>query len=141
MTDLLNQNPDFLSLCEEEILRLHRMIETWLNGTVPDSDEVFSGFCDALDEHFRMIPPSGSILSKQDICSSFRKAYGTHAGACTVKIEALRCLNHAQDYAMLMYHEIQKGSCANKRVSTVLFCKDRKTGKPKWLHLHETWIK
>ena len=123
---------------KREIEDLHRFFVEWFSGIMPAA-EFDAGFYSRFDPEFRLIPPSGSILTLGEIGTGIRNAYGTNPDF-RIAIRNVR-IRRARDRTILAtYEEWQRNALAstppdNARIATVLF----ETSVPlRWLHIHET---
>ena len=129
-----------LQMLSDEVKNLHKFIQVWLTGTVPQTQQVFSRFGEALDTNFVIIDPAGVASPRQELIKTFWSAHGIREKNFTIEI---RNLNHRLtfgDFALVTYEEWQFGNATTGRVSSVVFKGPEKENKIRWVHLHETWI-
>lgn len=136
------QNPDFENRCHEEVVELHKVIEGWFAGTLPDTDSAFLEFSDAMADDFEIISPTGSRSDRNAIIGSLRTAYGVRESAFSIAIKNIRTRLLIPPLALLTYEEWQfENGHETARLSTVLLRED--PGAPRgisWVHLQETWL-
>lgn len=138
----LSASATFEDRCHQEVVRLHEMIEAWLAGSIPDSDEAYRRFSAAMADDFEIISPSGARSDRAGIVSSFRNAHGTRDAQFLVAIKNVKTRLLRSPLALLTYEEWQfDNGKATARLSTVLLRQDSSTpGGVAWVHLHETWL-
>ncbi|MCG8456718.1 MAG: DUF4440 domain-containing protein [Holophagales bacterium] len=138
----------------KEIEELHRFFEGWFLGILPDTDEAFARFADALDGDFMIVSPSGRATERAALLEALRGAHGAWgsgdgaseagAGGGRIWIENVRIRHLAGDLVVATYEEWQqKGgeARARGRLSTVVFRREGNApGGLAWLHVHETWL-
>jgi hypothetical protein len=126
----------------QEVVDLHAFFETWLSGTVENTDVVFSRLENALGEEFTMVPPSGARLQRPDVIGWIRGAHGTKENLDPFRITVFEpeLLLLRPPLIILRYVEEQAaGSVVTRRRSTAVFEALADEGM-RWLALHETWI-
>jgi hypothetical protein len=132
----------FEQRCHNEVVALHVMIEEWLAGKRPDTDDAFRRFSEAMADDFEIIPPSGARLDRDAIVASFRCAHAARSRDFSLTIKNIRTRMLAPPLALVTYEEWQsEHGVTTARVSTVLL-RDA-PGSPAgiaWVHLHETWL-
>ena len=132
------------SIFLSEVSRLHTVIEGWTTGRLPETDEAFAGFADALDPQFVLINPEGSIERRDHVVTRFRQrhgARGAHAFRITIAEARLRFV--LADHALVNYEEHwHRGDdpAGTILASAWLRHTKRAPGGVGWLHLHETWL-
>jgi hypothetical protein len=141
--------------CKDEILRIHCFFVDWLNGTVPNTDEMFDTNCGAvLADKLILIKTNGKVIHHDALQKDLRHAHGSKKGlffdmeihnvvvvqqpsqySCLVMYEEWhygRKTGHAEEATSLLY---------DKRICTALFQKKEDTPSGvEWLHIHETSI-
>ena len=130
-----------VQLCQE-VVELHDMIEAWLAGSIPNTDEAYQRFSDAMAGDFEIISPLGKRSDRDAIISLLRTAHGSREAPFSVAIKNLRTRLLSPPLALLTYEEWQyeKGK-ATARLSTVLLRDDpSRPGGVAWVHLQETWL-
>ena len=129
-----------LQIFFDEVIKLHQIIQDWMNGSAPKSAKAFSCFGDALDTDFVIVHPTGVAEHREELVKSFWSAHGVQEKNFTIEI---RNLNHRLtfgEFALVTYEEWQFGNTNSGRVSSVLFRKPDKENRVRWVHLHETWL-
>ena len=129
-------------LGRREVVSLHEFIEAWMAGSLPDTDETYARFAEAMAEDFQIISPSGALSDRTKILSAFRGAHGVRSKVFSVVIKNFRTRLIAPPLMLATYEEWQyENDAATARVSTVLIRRDAaKPGGVAWVHLHETWL-
>ena len=127
--------------CVCEIVELHAFFQGWLDGSLPNSDEVFARFAAATAPDFTLIGPDGSMAHFAATAAWIRAAHGTRPGFQLWTTD--HQLQHQDgNCAVVTYREWQTLSGAtNVRVSTAVFQSD--PAAPNGvvcLHVHETWL-
>lgn len=126
------------STAEKEIARLHDFFVGWFNGTLPESDEGFSGVENALAPSFTMVTPDGNLLERAALMERLRASYGKRKVTIETNLRSVKVLDGTRLFAV--YDEISRENGATRVLaSTVLF--ERDTDAPlglRWLHVHET---
>ncbi len=139
---ITSETTAFEKRCHEEVVALHVMIEAWLTGRLPNTDEAFARFSDAMAQDFEIISPTGRRSDRDTIIASFRAAHGARAEDFSVAVRNVRTRLLQPELALLTYEEWQffeRGETA--RFSSVLFRDDPdKPGGVAWVHLQETWL-
>lgn len=126
--------------CANEIQELHRFIESWLLGSVEQTQEQFARFEGAMAEDFVIIHPNGNAQTKAAICTSFWGAYGVQKLPFTVHVKNIQYRVVSEPYCLLTYEEWQTGERETARLSTILFRQVPEQDRVEWVHLHETWL-
>ncbi len=132
--------------CEAEVRRLHRFLEDWMTGALPNTAAVFDReYALVFAPSVVLVDPGGVIYERAGILEWTRAAYGMHADpekAFTIWIDNVHTQHRHGDLCLAMYEEWQRlrgiRSC---RLATALF--SRGPGTPHgvaWLHAHETWL-
>lgn len=137
MTDASIQD----AVCEE-ITAVHVFFESWFNGRVPNSDEVFhKGFTEHLGDRFLIIVPGGDVLGAENIAAAIRSGHGSNPDF-RIQIRKVEVRLHTDLLIVATYEEWQRNArnstpANNGRVATVVFeCADHL----RWCHLQETWL-
>lgn len=126
----------------DEVERLHLLIERWFQGTAAEAD--FGVLERALHPGFENIQPAGRVLTKSDLTTGLKAAYGANP-AFRIEIRDVRLIAAYPEAGLVLatYLEMQfaaKNTVPpdNLRRSTVLF----ETGADRliWRHLHETAV-
>lgn len=131
-------------LCRREVVELHRFIEDWSNGRVPDDDATFARIADALGEGFLLVSPDGTTHELPGLLDDLRTAHGRWSGGPPgrIWIEDVQVRDEDADRAVVVYVEWQESDGVTRgRISSAVF--RRRADAPagvEWLHLHETWV-
>jgi hypothetical protein len=133
---------DFEQRCHMEIARLHVTIEAWMAGSIPDTDEAYASFSEAMADDFEIIAPSGKRSNQKQIIAAFRTAHGSRTADFSIAIRSIRTRMVSPPLALLTYEEWQyEGGQASARISSVLLRDDpARPGGVAWVHLQETWL-
>lgn len=136
------QTMNFEQRCHQEVVALHETIEAWLAGALPDTDEAFARFSDAMADDFEIISPAGTRADRDAIIASLRAAHGVQRADFTISIRNVRTRLLAPPLALVTYEEWQsEGEQTTARFSSVLMREDaQKPGGVGWVHLQETWL-
>ncbi len=128
---------------EAEIREFHEALTGWFSGTLPRTEQGFSGLADVIAEDFTLISPRGVVDQAAPLMAEIEGAHGVQSGvAFSIRIENCRLRFADQSHCLGTYEEWQvRESVTTARLSTVLFRvrADRRHGL-EWLHLHETWL-
>ena len=128
---------------EREVRDLHRFLEGWLGGRLPDGDAAFAPFPDALGPDFVIISPGGTATGRAALCRELRAAHGVHAaGDFRIRIENCRLRAAGADFCLGTYEEWQElAGRTTARLGTVFFRAEPSARHGLcWHHLHETWL-
>lgn len=137
MTDASIQD----AVCEE-ITAVHVFFESWFNGRVPNSDEVFhKGFTEHLGDRFLIIVPGGDVLGAENIAAAIRSGHGSNPDF-RIQIRKVEVRLHTDLLIVATYEEWQRNArnstpANNGRVATVVF---ERADHLRWCHLQETWL-
>lgn len=126
----------------QEVVALHVVIEQWLTGDLPDTDEAYSPFSDAMADSFEIVSPTGVRSDRATIVASLRSAHGVQQEGFSIAIKNLRTRSLASGFALVTYEEWQTaGDRTTARFSSVWLREDSNTPRGiAWLHLQETWL-
>ncbi len=131
----------------KEVVELHRFIEEWSNGVLPDDEASYARFSNALAQDFVIISPDGTSQDHDSIVEGFRTSHGRWRSADgtpsgVLRIEEIEVVAVSPPLALVSYQEWQElpaGTVA--RLSSVLFREsDAAPGGVEWVHLHESWL-
>ena len=129
---------------EAEIWEFHEALVGWFSGTLPRTEQGFSGLADVIAEDFTLISPRGGVDKAAPLMAQIEKAHGVQSvDLFSIKIQNCRLIFADEAHCLGTYEERQERKGApTVRLSTVLFRvrADRRNGR-EWLHLHETWLK
>jgi hypothetical protein len=131
---------DLAIRCADEVVALHRVIESWLTGSAPRTREAFARFADALADEFVIVHPSGAAESKSDIVAALWNAHGANGDGFSIEIRNVTCRVEADPWCVLTYEEWQHDDETTARISTVVFLRSDTAIGVEWVHLHETWL-
>jgi hypothetical protein len=126
--------------CFNEVIELHRFIQSWLWASIPKTHDLFSRFTNALDDQFQIIHPDGTVSSYTEICDDVWSMHGREAPSFSMEIRNLHLRFSIPQHSLVTYEEWQHGPKTNARVSTAFLQESEQDGRIKWIHLHETWL-
>lgn len=126
---------------EREVVELHRVIEGWLAGRLSRSSQAFAAFADLLAEDFTVLPPDGTVVSRENVLYGFEGAHGALPGVA-VEIRAFRFIDSGAEIGVARFEEWQQHvSNSNARASLVAMRRDPIARHGwRWLALHEAWL-
>jgi hypothetical protein len=127
--------------CEREIKELHSFFQSWLEGSLPATDEIFMRFTRATATEFTLVGPDGRMAGRDETATWIRAAHGTrHGFRLWTDEHTLRAAG--KDWALATYREWQThAGVTTVRASTVLFVADDEAPAGlSWVHVHETWV-
>ncbi|MEM1177917.1 MAG: DUF4440 domain-containing protein [Acidobacteriota bacterium] len=137
------ERSEFAQACADEVEGLHQFFHDWFVGELPDTDEAYARFADALAPEFIIISPSGRVSRRDGLLESLRGAHGSgKETGVKIWIRGFDVRFEQGDLAIVNYEEWQqrRGSKTG-RVSTAMLQRDPEApGGVRWLHLHETWL-
>ena len=122
----------------KEINELHQFFQAYFRG---DLDDV-TRFTSVMMDEFRLIPPSGEELNREQIVHAVISGKGSRPSV-EIWTSSHDLIEEIDDLLIAEYieHQRDEGEETQRR-STVIFRKDREAfNQLKWLHVHETWIK
>lgn len=137
----------FAERCEQEIHDLHTFLEQWSVGELPDTDEAYARFSDALAPDFSLIDTDGSVVPRDALVTGLRGAHKRWPGGGSIGIGEVQQVMVQGDVAVFTYvehHDFDagEGRKMSMRRSTVTFHDDADgPNGVRWKHLQETWIK
>ena len=134
-----------IDVVRPEIESLHRFFVRWFGGQCPSSAAEFeTNFTVRFDPDFKLIQPSGALLSLSELSEAVRLGHGSNP---EFRIEIRNARVHRQDAGLVLatYEEWQRNAKASKppnngRIATVLFESVPADRDLRWLHVHETWL-
>lgn len=123
-----------------EIEALHEFFVDWFAG-MPSQDSLRDLVGTRFHPDFVMIPPSGAVLTLEQVADGLRAAHGKNP-EFRIAIRNVRVRFASDDLVLATYEEWQRNAKAsqppnNARISTALF---RTSELLRWLHVHETWL-
>lgn len=128
-----------------EVVELHRFFVDWFRGRCAggeaDYDRLFAA---RLAPSFAMVPPAGKIVTRADLLTGMREAYGSNP-AFAIAIRNCELRWEGERHLLATYEEWQRGAVHSKpsdnaRMATVLLRRREGELPFEWLHLHETWM-
>jgi hypothetical protein len=133
---------DFEHRCHEEVIAVHKTIEAWFTGALPNTDQAFARFSVPMAVDFEIVSPRGTRADRGTILDAVRAAHATRHASFSITIKNIRTRFLQPPLALLTYEEWQTESgVTTARLSSVLLRDDpRKPGGVAWVHLHETWL-
>ena len=124
-----------------EVERMHVFIEDWIGGLRQN----MSPFTEALAEEFTFVPPSGSVLGREEAITAMEAADNAHADSRpSFRIDVQDAEVQLSVYGMhlVTYREHQRieGEWHSRTSSVWLRETTRTATGLEWVHLHETWL-
>ncbi|MCX7684022.1 MAG: hypothetical protein N2Z67_01985 [Acetobacteraceae bacterium] len=121
-----------------EAIALHEVFEAWLSS----GEAAFSRIEAALDPAFRMVPPDGRLVARQEVLDRLAGAAGARGAGFRIAVEEPFVLAAPPGQLLLHYLERQRTPAAETlRRSAALFRADPAGPNGlRWLFLQETWI-
>ncbi len=128
---------------EAEVREFHEALTGWFSGTLPRTEQGFSGLAGVIAEDFTLISPRGVVDQAAPLLAEIEGVHGVQSGVrFSIRIENCRLRFADGPHCLGTYEEWQeREGVTTARLSTVLFRvrTDRRNGL-EWLHLHETWL-
>ena len=124
-----------------EVEEVHRIIQDWMAGDVPEDDKAFKRLESALASDFTLVNPNGNELDRKTLLGQLRQAWGNRAGI-RVWAEQINVVCAKPPIVVARYDEYEQDHGAPaQRVSTVVFrCIDGQPNGLEWLRVHETHV-
>jgi len=127
------------NMVRAEVESLHRFFEGWFSGALP-RDELESEFLCRFDPGFVLIPPTGGVLTLEELAASLLVSHGTRPDF-GISIRNVEVRSVSAGHVLANYEEWQQDGlasarCQNARITTVLF---QNVEPLRWVHVHETW--
>ena len=124
----------------EEVESLHKFFEGWFSGALSKS-ELEPEFLCRFDPGFVLIPPTGRVLTLEELAAGLLASYGTRPDL-RISIRNVKVRSVSGGHILATYEEWQQSGLApeqvqNARITTAVF---DSVGPLKWIHVHETWI-
>ena len=124
-----------------EVERMHVFIEDWIGGLRQN----ISPFTEALAEEFTFVPPSGSVLDREEAIAAMEAADDAHADSSpSFRVDVQDAEVQLSVYGMhlVTYREHQRidGEWHSRTSSVWLRETTRTATGLEWVHLHETWL-
>ena len=147
MTEIITHSPGETPLNEQtvptEIAELHAFFEDWFVGRLPDDDQAFARFADAMGEGFEIVSPAGTATGRDDLLAMLRSAHSSSAeGALRIWTDNVTARSVGDGLILARYEEWQEAGGETKgRVSSAVLREDSSApGGFLWLSVHETWL-
>ena len=124
-----------------EVERMHVFIQDWIGGLRQN----MSPFTESLAEEFTFIPPSGTVLDREQSIAAMEDAGDAHADSSpSFRIDVQDAEVQLSVYGMhlVTYREHQRidGEWHSRTSSVWLRETTRTATGLEWVHLHETWL-
>lgn len=132
--------PNVEATVREEVENLHEFFVAWFSGALPRS-EFEPGFLRRFDPGFVLIPPTGSLLTLEELATALRAAHATRLDF-RIAIRNVQVRRVTDEQILATYEEWQwsghdSTSVPTARITTAVF----KNLEPlQWLHVHESWL-
>lgn len=126
---------------QQEIEELHQFFQDWYNGVLPQSNEAFARFADAMALGFTIIFPSGNVMRREPLVEALYKSYDGRDGF-RIWIKNVQIHQKVGDVIVASYQEWQRDQeQTTARLSSVILERDSNAPNGlRWLHVHETWL-
>ena len=113
-----------------EIVELHQFFEDWFLGRLPQVEEAFARFSNHMAKDFRIIPPSGTIITLETLSKHLWDAHGNNIADFKIWIENLQVYQRSS-FIYTTYEEWQRnGEKITRRVSTAIFEEHQAASQP-----------
>lgn len=132
---------DITHTANAEIVGVHDFFAAWFQGDVPDIDEAYARFADALHPDFTMVVTTGVVLDRQAVLGFVRNAHSSRSADFRIEIREFESRAVGADSALVTYEEWQfeGDELLSARTSTAYFVTDPAAPLGvAWRHLHET---
>jgi len=142
-TDSAGETPLNEQTIATEIAALHTFFEDWFVGRLPDEDQAFARFADAMGAGFEIVSPGGTATGRDDLLAMLRAAYASGAeGALRIWTDNVSVRPLGDGLFLARYEEWQESGGETKgRVSSAVLRTDSSApGGFSWLSVHETWL-
>ena len=108
---------------EAEVEAFHVALTEWFSGTLPRTEQGFSGLADVIAEDFTLISPRGVVDEGAPLMAQIEGAHGVQSGVqFSVRIENCRLRFADGAHCLGTYEEWQeRDGVTTSRLSTVLF--------------------
>ena len=125
--------------CRREVIELHAFFQGWLGGVLPEDEETFARFTDAIGPEMMLVSTDGQLLSHDSLVAWIQHAYGSEPGF-RLWVENIQVRKAIGGVAVVLYEEWQdRAAGRNVRQSTALFEVHKAAPNGvRWLHVHET---
>ncbi|NOH14262.1 MAG: hypothetical protein HND51_21675 [Chloroflexi bacterium] len=125
-----------------EIGELHQFFEDWFLGKLPQTKEAFARFSSHMAEDFHIIPPSGAIISREELINNLWNAHNNTDAEFKIWVENIQVYVRPS-FIYATYEEWQRRDGETTvRLSTAIFQEiEGAANQLQWLHVHETWMK
>ncbi len=124
----------------EEVEALHEFFVGWFSGSLPRS-EFEPGFLIRFDPDFVLIPPTGSLVTLEELAASLRAGYATRPdfriGIRNVKVRRVTDGQILATYEEWQWNAPASTPAQTARITTAVF---RNVEPLQWLHVHESWL-
>jgi hypothetical protein len=129
---------DLAAAAIREAIDLHDVFAAWLGSGEADFTRIEA----ALDPAFRMVPPEGGLVTREQVLGRLAGAAGARGAAFRIAVEAPLVLATPPGHILLHYLERQwMAGAETLRRSSVLFRADAEGPNGlRWLFVQETWI-
>jgi hypothetical protein len=129
---------DLAAAAIREAIDLHVVFEAWLSSGEADFTRIEA----ALDPAFRMVPPEGRLVTRDQVLDRLAGAAGARGAGFRIAVEEPLVLATPPGHLLLHYLERQwTPGTETLRRSAVLFRADPMGPNGlRWLFVQETWI-
>ncbi len=123
-----------------EVHALHRYLEGWLKGDVPESRGGPVRLVTALARAFRVVHPDGRCEDRAAVIRNFALAYASKPPDYRLVIADVRVRPIEHRSCIVTYTETHHGACTRPRISSAVL-RQRPHGRAiEWLFLQETYV-
>jgi hypothetical protein len=121
-----------------EVIELHRFFVDWLGA----GEGGIERLAHALAAEFRMVPPSGAIVGRQQVIDMLAGGRGSRGSAFRIAVDEIDTAEIAAGHCLATYIERQDGpdGPTARRSSALFRAAACSPNGVQWLHLQETWI-
>ncbi|MEL7045800.1 MAG: hypothetical protein AAGL66_12375, partial [Pseudomonadota bacterium] len=106
-TGAASETVDFEQRSHQEVIALHEVIEGWLAGRIPNTDEAYARFSEAMAQDFEIVSPTGVLSDRSTIVSSLRGAHGSRQASFSIAVRNIKTRLLRPPLALLTYEEWQ----------------------------------
>ena len=135
---------DLSERAELETVELHDFLADWFTGRLPQTQEAFARFDDAIAQDFVIVSPNGSVAERSSIVGAVYDDWGRWKGddSAAIEVKNARFRHRGKGLSVVTYEEWQTTKNGTVvRLSSVVLRNNKKAPLGvEWVHLHETWM-
>jgi hypothetical protein len=134
-------DPGMASAARSEVHALHEFFTRWFRGEIAEASGI-ERVTAALSAEFRMVPPSGLALGREDVLAGLRRARASRPADFTIVIAGAEVIWSDADHALVVYveHQTAAGGMSERRSSAFFIRQPAAPNGVQWRHLQETWM-